>query len=778
MKPNQVRILTFGLIATLAACGGADDAVPGPPVWGGGDGGPSGRVVVDTAEEEAALGFDASPSPDAPVVMDGLVGVNSSIVFASPFANAIVKTIDVFEPVVRLQLSSVSGADLPSIAAATALIEVPNATTPRMPVRLEQIGAPTVGTDDPARVTYTFGNVLVPLSDLPSGRVTLKVTFSTSTGAAIAGTVEFLVDAGPVITFVKPTEGEPFKNSARIEVKVEDPQFKPLSDIMIFLGDKPQAFEAVEPDTYVATIDFNAFVPRLSGEQLVTVRAKNSNGTQGVGARKFVADNVGPSFASLAPAKGQLIGGIIEISAVVTDLAGVEPSSVVAVIGNGNESQFEVRLNPPPAGSMVAKYSRLFDTKLLPANAIFPSISFRASDRLGNENTDGYLLSLDNMPPLSELDPPDDFRYDVNFSEIYRCSWPFDPVGPDAVDDGQLVNQAFDVRVRAEDQGNQVVAGNIDFVPIAGVKRVDLLVLDDTSRALVVDSDGDGRCDAVNPTLVPTTRPMGANDILLLGLEPLTASGQPDNFPEAPAPACLTGGLSQPVKPLCGTLAPTWNATKARHSEGPVISAHGHFMSVFTTYTQDKLPSVWTPGPIRAGVECAGRQLEARGSNISDGWACVAALAEDKLGLKQVSRPIRVCIDHDADGKECPHVPIIDVSWGSPVQVTTGKDHGLETGDDVFVQGLLCQTHANGKQKITVTGPRTFTVNGIVGRPEFEGVVYGCDDTAATGWVVPTKVMPDCSGTQTHKDPAPVVDDSSSCGPWRSYPRNERRYFN
>jgi hypothetical protein len=96
-------------------------------------------------------------------------------------------------------------------------------------------------------------------------------------------------------------------------------------------------------------------------------------------------------------------------------------------------------------------YQQLFDTTKLPSYTIFPSISFRAQDILGNESSMGYLVSLDNTPPMMDLDPPAHFQL---IKKDGTCSWPFDPVGPDAIDDGSVVTQLFDIRARIEDMGN------------------------------------------------------------------------------------------------------------------------------------------------------------------------------------------------------------------------------------------------------------------------------------------------------------------------------------
>jgi len=301
------------------------------------------------------------------------------------------------------------------------------------------------------------------------------------------------------------------------------------------------------------------------------------------------------------------------------------------VVAHG-DVMFEVKLEPAPAGSMAqpGTYQALFDTTRLPLNAIYPSISFRASDIPGNQSSVGYLVSLDNTPPLADLDPPRNIRLRKKTGQIYECSWPFDPLGRDAVSDGDTVAQLFDVRARVEDQGNSPQAGMTDFRPIAGIDdtRVQLLVLDDTTQPLVVDTDHDpaAACDAINPLLTPTTIPMSSRDALLINMVPVPPNGSAD-FTPSPLPAgadCFPGSATTPPDPLCRTT----------------------FMTVAIAYANDNLAAIYAIPPVLGdGLQCVGRQFDALGSYVHDGWACLAVVVSDKLGNTQVSRPLRVCID-------------------------------------------------------------------------------------------------------------------------------------
>jgi hypothetical protein len=126
-----------------------------------------------------------------------------------------------------------------------------------------------------------------------------------------------------------------------------------------------------------------------------------------VATRKFTIDNVTvrPSARPNRP-PGIMIGKIISIEAKVDDPAGRhEASSVIAVVANG-DVHFESTWSRAPTESI----GNSSTPRSFPIYAIFPSVSFRAQDILGNESSMGYLVSLDNTPPILDLDPPADFQ--------------------------------------------------------------------------------------------------------------------------------------------------------------------------------------------------------------------------------------------------------------------------------------------------------------------------------------------------------------------------------
>ena len=483
---------------------------------------------------------------------------------------------------------------------------------------------------------YFYADTPFDLSGLAGDFYTLQVTAITAGGMSATDLVRIYIDGGPLITFLQPADGVYVKGSVAVTVMIVDNR-SGITGVAFSVGKNQIDPAAVKTygAQYSTVIDFGSYNPPLDGNQMVTVSATNGNGNTSLATRNFTIDNVGPLIANPNPAAGVLIGKIITIEATVTDPAGVMDSSVISVVANG-DIQFEVNLVKDPKAQ--GHYFQIFDTTKLSTYAIFPSISFRAQDVLGNESSVGYLVSLDNTPPVMDLDPPAHFQL---IRKDGTCSWPFDPVGPDAIDDGSVVTQLFDIRARIEDLGNTPLTGTADFVPISGVDpaTVKVLILDDTSLPLVVDTSDppDGICDDINPELVPSVSPQSSKEAQLINLGSMPANSGAGDFTPQPGSKC-SGKDSNPPPALCET---TYSEIKNQD------------MTYSLGYSGDNLPSIWAIQPITGNaLQCAGRQFDAS-NNLHDGWACVAVEASDKLGNKQVSRPIRICVAAQPDSTAC-----------------------------------------------------------------------------------------------------------------------------
>ncbi len=93
----------------------------------------------------------------------------------------------------------------------------------------------------------------------------------------------------------------------------------------------------------------------------------------------------------------------------------------------------------------------------------------------------------------------------------------------------------------------------------------------------------------------------------------------------------------------------------------------------------------------------------------------------------------------------------------APIEVTTPITHGLATGDEVLVKGVLGNVAANGWWRVTTTGERTFTLDASSGSGEFAG----------GGSVFPAVGQPPAPGTRD-------VAGSLPWTPWFSAPAAAR----
>jgi len=677
------------------------------------------------------------------------------------------------KPVVTVTVVSNSGdmrAD--DVSSVTGSLNVPVTGTPAATVTLAKSETDSVPESNTTR--FVFSDVPIDLSKVPTGSYNLVFTATTVGGTSASTQIAVWVDSGPIIVVVSPTEGGYYKGSAPVEVDTTQTNF-PVTLITMAVG-QGDAVPLTQTSTgvYKGTIDFNSYVPPLVGDELVTFRAYDENGVETVVARDFVSDNTGPSISATVPANGAMIGNVITISATVVDPAGVDTSSVVAVVANGDQT-FQITLAPSTTvGSNV--FSNLFDTTKLPSYALFPTISFRARDVLGNESTVSYELSLDNTPPIIDLDPPYVRRVNSNGN----CSWAFDPVGPDAVDDGDMVTQLFDVRVQAEDRGNKPLTGTTDFTPIGGVDQsnVQLLILSNTSRPLVVDTSNppDGLCDAINPELVPTTNPQTDVDAQLITMVPMAPLEGAD-FSRDPSVACSTADTTVVPPDPDSFCATTENDSKAQFAVGDSThQPHCYTMTEVLNYSANGLPSIYTIGPIVAdGLQCAGHQFDSS-NNLKDGWACLAVAAQDILGNKQVSRPIRICVVATPGSTACSDFKSVTgvVLSSNSVEIDTAVPlvgpggAALQANDEVIVSGLVGVSGVNGRWPVTPldsSGLR-FSLQGA------QGVMGGASLLVAHAYVVPVASMPDCTGTliQGGTDGGlPVVDYTQPCKPFSSF---------
>lgn len=499
------------------------------------------------------------------------------------------------------------------------------------------------------------------LSGLAGGMYTLTLAAATTGGASSTAQIGLLVDAGPKITVVSPAAGSHQKGSVAVSVVVEAAPFEPtqLPLEATLAGAAIDLQPTGAPNSYQASIDFGTYDPPLRGDQLLSVWARNANGTRTMASVSFVVDNDGPTITPMSPLPSDVVGRVIQISARITDDAGVVDSSVMAVVGDeAGNAKFQLNLLPHGDGV----YSLPFDTAQLTRCGLltgdlpppgqycilYPTISFRAADTLGNESALAYAFGVDNQPPLLDLNPPQ-IRVSRRKAGL-QCSWAFDPLGDHTIpgnmpDDDCAVGQVFQMRVRGEDDVNG--AGFVQVAPLATIDPalVNVYVLNDTSQPLTVDSDGDGVCDLINPALIPTTSPpTSSRQVLKIRLSAVPPQGAADFTPDpslASETRCGPGDDMEVPKLLCRVEEPT-----IAISYGP------------------KLPAIWSLDPVEPdGLRCFGNQFDAFANHIggtsaggglpAPGWACIAVQATDRVGNTGVSAPLRVWIDYSGQ-QVCP----------------------------------------------------------------------------------------------------------------------------
>ena len=173
-------------------------------------------------------------------------------------------------------------------------------------------------------------------------------------------------------------------------------------------------------DVYTATVWFGPpptpsgaqTFPQLTGRQLLDVKESDGTATSEV-LRTFIIDTAGPTITKTTPTarrdgrrrgddlrhhhrrirRARFVGGgrhrrpagkpsVHAAAASPRGAASTAPCSTPLNL---------TRCGPPPATSLCI---------------VFPTISFRASDSVGNETSVGYDFSVDNIPPLADLDPP------------------------------------------------------------------------------------------------------------------------------------------------------------------------------------------------------------------------------------------------------------------------------------------------------------------------------------------------------------------------------------
>ena len=634
------------LLVLLAGCGkvGESSLAPLPPsTLAGNDGG------IWVVRSDAARDRSLVPDGVAQPIDGGGIPAAVQIAILAPIEGSILKAVS--SPEVRAKVTAQMAGDAGPLGD-----------------QIETVVYSLVRADDEKQRALVSGPLFGPgansefatrtdLTTLETGDYLLSVIGATHNGGVGVATIHVQVDAGPTLRIVSPKNGGTYKGSVAVQVQIDSAPFTPTAEpIEAMVAGYPIVLTASgSAGLYEGLIQFESYNPPLVDEQRLTVGARNSLGTRNQAEVKFVVDVRGPTFTDTLPLPGEVVGGVITVRAKIEDPSGILGPSVIAIIADMvNNVSYTLELQPEVGKP--GYYSALFDTAKFPRCkvgsddlcVVLPNLSFRASDNLGNDSFMAYDFAVDHMPPIFDLDPPADMRLMKFDPKVARdvCSWDFDPLGNwtqpgDMPNQGCMVPQIFDLRALIEDDSNR--GYHLKVGPISGIDgaTTSMYVLSDTSQPLVVDTDGDTYCDAINPLLVPTTSPpVSSNQVMTVRLVPVPPTGSGDFTPDpsledpmvlAAYPGCSIGADTDAPPRLCGAQT--------------IPIALGYPTAL------DPQATVWTIDPLTEGEPwCLGGQFDTFTNQIPEkSWACFAAAGADRNGNHGVSEPLRLWVVYRRD---------------------------------------------------------------------------------------------------------------------------------
>lgn len=499
--------------------------------------------------------------------------------------------------------------------------------------------------------TPTEYRAALPATGLASGTTTLTLRAATTDGRTQTAARQVIINNGPAITITLPAANTGVRDTLTYDISATIVSAVAMGGVTITgitasLGQCTIPTPSPTAGRVQGNFSLSGCTPALSaGAVQLVATATDSTGLTAQATTTVVIDRAGPEITLRNPTAGALVGGLMNIEVEVKDPApgsGVDPTSVQATIAHGGNA-FTVTLTQ--VNGMGDRYTGQFDMRRLPnpENIQYPSVAITARDKVGNV-TQGTAaqVALDVRPPLGALTAGRWQHLRKRTGQPNICGPSFDPLAQ-SVDDGDLVLPVFWVRALIADQGN--APPGADVINYAGVRDASLYVLRPSGRPLVVDTDGDGVCDDINPLVLPEPgQPRSSTQALGLTLGRVPAGGQGDlsltTESDLINPSLCNAGSGLPPASLCLTYAPT---------RVPSVSTPAGDASILWA-----IPPISSSGPTQ--VQCAGNQFDSGANNFPDGWLCLAVGFTDGVGNRGVSLPIRVCKVSQV-GQSCPESP-------------------------------------------------------------------------------------------------------------------------
>ncbi|MBN1605813.1 MAG: hypothetical protein JW940_04230 [Polyangiaceae bacterium] len=484
--------------------------------------------------------------------------------------------------------------------------------------------------------------------DVTPGRAEIRCTAQDSSAPPASGSASAFVyiDFGPTIDIDSPAEAavKSVKQPVRFQYQIsaepletKDPDAEVASARLIIGG---QSFELQEDPkeagSYWAEINFTdptVFSVPPTGTTDVRVQASNSRDpaiTSEIN-YAFTLDGRPPVIKTTGPDDGAIVGGFVELRFTITDdLAGVDPNTIKLKIGS-RVFNYESSWGDGP------DYVFTFDSASPEFRAqVQLPVMITAADKAGNGNDDGLgasmVLYLDTTPPIVTLDPPT-VREVKEKKEGDECSHVFDPLGT-ALSDHSDAYQVGLVRAMVWERMNEADGQHIFYSSATDESSVYVYLQPDPKVPLLVDSDEDGACDALDTGALDESHSF-------VRLAPIAATGASDfrstalDDSEDRDPAldgfCVFGKETSAPDPLC-------------HKSSDLTRIIGQ--KLWTQAGSTYATVVFGVGPI-GGASCTGAEWELGALIPEDyeGWICVAARAQDNAGNVGVSRPLRLCFD-------------------------------------------------------------------------------------------------------------------------------------
>jgi hypothetical protein len=403
----------------------------------------------------------------------------------------------------------------------------------------------------------------------------------------------------------------------------------------------PLVRDPADPMGFKVAVDFNdtSYFPQPpAGFVPIEIRAKDSRKPapgERVYSYRFALDGAGPVITLNKPKNQDIIGGKVTMEFTVVDaLAGVDTKTVSVEL-----NQVAKFYSPTDTNWTANKnnYTYTFDSANVSGSTVQVTVNLTASDLAGNKTMgESVVLYLDNKPPFVDLDPGYVRQQRPNGTAgMPVCSDQFDPLGIAANDgDGVPGHQAIApftlFRALVWDDTNFIAGQSVLYIAGADPMSVYLyLQPDGPTMPLLIDTDGDGFCDALD------TMPGGV-PLPNLRLNPVTPAGtasfagtDPNALPDPAMNHCVVG--SDPAQPMHLCTSNASDLTEViRHDAAtlePVVYGIGGLMGLECTGTGWELPS------------------QLAGAMQKEGWFCLAVVAADKVGNKAISPPLRICFD-------------------------------------------------------------------------------------------------------------------------------------